>query len=76
MTRATRPGREVRRWHPDVLTDAGHARVSRDPPGAGGGPVLHRASALGDKDTAPQDPLVPLGGLPAPDPPAPGGDPR
>jgi hypothetical protein len=46
------------------VAEAFHPERGDPGAGPGGGPVLHRASALGDNIAAPQDPLVPLGGRP------------
>jgi hypothetical protein len=64
--RRSRSGPQVRRWDPDVPTDAGHQGPEGDPRGAEGGPVLQRPLEPGDKLAAPEEPLVPLVGLPAP----------
>jgi len=49
-----------------VVTDAGHERVQGDLLGAGGLGRLHRPAELVDEGGAPEDPFIPLVGLPAP----------
>jgi len=60
------PGGERCRGYPNVVTDAGHERVQGDLLGAGGLGRLHRPAELVDEGGAPEDPFIPLVGLPAP----------